>query len=112
MLNVLSIGDQCGILPLSVETDRFNAIPLEFRPCVFCDDNVVEDEYHFFFSSNLYNDLRSSLFDYLRQDVPDFDMLDLDYKMIYLMSCNAIKKTAEFVFRAMEMRRSVLYKKN
>ena len=40
---------RCGILPLSVETGRFNAIPLEFRLCVFCDDNVVEDEYHFFF---------------------------------------------------------------
>ena len=100
------------ILPLSVETGRFNAIPLEFRLCVFCVDNVVEDEYHFFFSCNLYNDLRSSLFDYLRQDVPDFDTLDLNDKMMYLMSRNAIKKTAEFVFRAMEMRRSVLYKKD
>ena len=77
----------------------------------FCVDNVVEDEYHLFFSCNLYNDLRSSLFDYLRQDVPDFDTLDLNDKMIYLMSRNAMKKTAEFVFRAMEIRRSVLYKK-
>ena len=101
---------RCGILPLSVETGRFNAIPLEFRLCVFCDNNVVEDEYHFFVSCNLYNDLRSSLFDYLRQDVPDFDTLDLNDNMIYLMSRNAIKKTAEFVFRAMEMRRRVLYK--
>ena len=103
---------RCGILPLNVETGRLSAIPLEFRLCVFCVDNVVEDEYHFFFSCNLYNDLRSSLFDYLRQGVPDFDTLDLNNKMIYLMSRNAIKKTAEFVFRAMEMRRSVLYKKD
>ena len=102
---------RCGILPLSVETGRFNAIPLEFRLCVFCVDNVVENEYHFFFSCNLYNDLRSLLFDYLRQDVPNFDTLDLNDKMIYLMSRNAIKKTAEFVFCAMEMRRSVLYNK-
>ena len=83
---------RCGILLLSVETGRFNAIPLEFRLCVFCDDNVVEDEYHFFFSCHLCNDLRSSLFDYLRQDVPDFDTLDLNDKMIYLMSRKAIKK--------------------
>ena len=66
-------------------------IALEFRLCLFSDDNV-EDEYHFFFSCNLYNDLRSSLFDYLQQDVPDFDTLDLNDKMIYLMSCNAFKK--------------------
>ena len=77
-------------MPL-VETGRFNAIPLEFRLCVYCDDNVVEDEYYFFFSFNLYNDLRSSLFDYLRQDVPDFDTLDLNDKIIYLMSSNVVK---------------------
>ena len=82
-----------GILPRSVETGSFNVIPLEFRLCVFCDDNVVEDEYHFFFSCNLYNDLRSSLFDYLRQDVTDFDTLHLNDIMIYLMSHNMIKKT-------------------
>ena len=73
-------------MPL-VETGRFNAIPLEFRLYVFCDDNVVEDEYYFFFSYNLYNDLRSPLFDYLRQE----DTLDLNDKMIYLMSSNAVK---------------------
>ena len=83
---------RCGILLLRVERGGFNAIPLEFRRCVFCEYNVVEDEYQFFFSCNLYNDLRSSLFDYLRQDVPDFDTLDLNDKMIYLMSRNAIKK--------------------
>ena len=68
-----------------------NRQDLEFRLCVFCDDNVVEDEYHFFFSSNLYNDLRSSLFNYPRQDVSQFDTLDLNDKIIYLMSRNAIK---------------------
>ena len=39
---------RCGILLLSVETGRLNAIPLEFCLCVFCDNNVVEDDYHLF----------------------------------------------------------------
>ena len=73
---------RCGILPLGVEMGRFNAIPLEFRLWVFCDDNVVEGKCHFLFSYNLYNDLRSSLCDYLRLDVPDFDTLDPNDKII------------------------------
>ena len=103
---------RCEILWLSIETGRFNTIPLEFHLCLVCNDNVVEDEYNFFFSCDMFNDLRSSLYDYLRQDVPDFDMLDLNNKMMYLMSCNVIKRTAEFVFRAMELRRSISYKKD
>ena len=83
---------RCGILTLNVEAGRFNAITLEFRLCLFCDDNVVEDENNSFFSSDLYNDLRSSLYDYMRQDVPNFNTLDLNNTMIYSMSPNAIKK--------------------
>ena len=63
-------------------------IALEFRLCLFYDDNV-EDEYHFFFSCNLYNDLRSSLFDYLQQDVPDFDTFNDKFDV---MQCVSKKK--------------------
>ena len=36
-----------GILPLYVETGRFNNTPLERRLCTFCSLNEIEDEYHF-----------------------------------------------------------------
>ena len=53
--------------------------------------------------------LLSSLYNCFRH-VPDFDTLDLKTKIMFLKSHNAIKKTGEFVFRAMEARRSILYK--
>ena len=36
-----------GVLPLAVETGRFNNIPIEYRLCTFCHENVLEDEIHF-----------------------------------------------------------------
>ncbi len=50
-----------GILPLSIETGRFQNIPREFRLCTMCNDNVIEDETHFIFYCNQYNDLQEYL---------------------------------------------------
>ncbi len=51
-----------GILPLSIETERFQNIPREFRLCTMCNDNVIEDETHFIFYCNQYNDLQEYLY--------------------------------------------------
>ena len=32
---------RCGILPLAIETGRFMNIPLEYRLCNFCEDNIM-----------------------------------------------------------------------
>ena len=82
MLNVLSIGriDQ-----------RWQNLDVGFSRLVLKRAGVMPSLWNFasvyfvmtmsskmnttFFSCNLYKDLRSSLFDYLRQDVPDFDTL-------------------------------------
>ena len=39
---------RAGMLPLSVEVDRYRNIPMEERLCTLCDDNIVEDEILFF----------------------------------------------------------------
>ena len=39
-----------GILPLKVETDRYQGIPFENRICKICDTNKPEDECNFLFS--------------------------------------------------------------
>ena len=51
-----------GILPLSIETGRFSSIPTEFRLCIFCPENVIEDETHFMFKCSHYNELRHALY--------------------------------------------------
>jgi hypothetical protein len=38
-----------GILPLKLETDRYQGIPIEQRICKICDIKSVEDEPHFLF---------------------------------------------------------------
>ena len=38
-----------GILPLKIETDRYQGIPAENRICKICDMNQPEDELHFLF---------------------------------------------------------------
>jgi hypothetical protein len=52
---------RCGVLPLHVETGRFNrpSTPLPDRLCQFCDK--IEDELHFLLHCPFYDDLRYSL---------------------------------------------------
>ncbi len=52
-----------GILPLSIETGHFQNIRREFRLCTMCNDNVIEDETHFIFYCNQYNNLREYLYE-------------------------------------------------
>ncbi len=51
-----------GILLLSIETGHFQNIPREFRLCTMCNDNDTEDETHFIFYINQYNDLQEYLY--------------------------------------------------
>ena len=63
--------------PIRVETGRYgaNRIPVHQRLCPFCDASV-EDEYHFIFECDMYNDERKSLMDYLRTVEPNFTRLN------------------------------------
>ncbi len=35
-----------GILPLQVELGRWKDVPLEYRTCRVCEEDILEDEYH------------------------------------------------------------------
>ena len=98
-----------GVLPLKVETGRFTQIPLEFRLCIFCNSNDIEDETHFIFKCSLYNDIRRRFFDKLEQFHPSWTDLNLDQKLLLLMSKEFVKDTAEFVYQCFMTRRKHLY---
>jgi hypothetical protein len=53
---------RCGVLPLKVETGRFQNIPLEYRLCTLCDQDVLETESHFPLFCNSYAELRYTFF--------------------------------------------------
>ena len=46
-----------GILPLEIALRRFRNIPVENRLCKCCDNNVVENEFHFVCECVRYTDL-------------------------------------------------------
>ena len=101
---------RCGILPLSVETGRFNCIPLEYRLCIFCEQNVVENEEHFMFSCTFYSDERRELFQYASTKFDHFCHHENEIKLKLLMTSDLVRKTCEFIFNACQKRRRAIYK--
>jgi exonuclease III len=56
---------RCGILPLHVETGRYSNTKLEDRKCTLCNSGEIEDEYHFIFHCNVYENEREEFFNTL-----------------------------------------------
>ena len=46
---------RCGILPIRIETGRFCNLPVENRLCEICNQNEVEDEFHFLMECPFYH---------------------------------------------------------
>ena len=98
-----------GILPLKVETGRFTNIPVEFRLCIFCEENVVEDEEHFLFGCSFYRDERRVFFNNVSESCLDFYNLSSDDKFNVLMKADIVKQTAAFLYCSYIKRRDMLY---
>jgi len=98
-----------GILPLSIETGRYQDIPIEYRFCNYCNQNCVESEIHFLLFCDNYNELRCNLLDTVRNTCYLFDFLELEEKIKVLMSNSIIKHTATFVYNAYMKRKLSTY---
>ena len=48
-----------GVLPIKIETSRFDNIALEDRVCEVCNLNEIEDELHLNCKCELYNEIRN-----------------------------------------------------
>ena len=99
-----------GILPLSVETGRYSDVPLEFRLCLFCQSQEIENETHFIFYCACYEELRSVLIEKAKLEFNDFNDLDNDSKLVMLMGKKLVKETATYLHSAFYKRQSILYK--
>ena len=99
---------RCGILPLRIETGRYDGVALENRSCEFCSENVLEDEYHFMCSCDLYDDLRDSLYTNIMSVYPQFQDLTSNEKFIYIMK-NCQIPAAKYAKAAFDGRRKILY---
>ena len=95
---------RCGILPLRVETGRFKNEPLSERKCMFCDQESVEDEFHFILHCPKYNIERQNLLEiYLSNLVGD------NVAKLNALMQQAVRPLAKYIHKAFQKRREALY---
>ena len=92
-----------GILPLHVETGRFNNTPLNERICKLCDLNVVEDETHFILNCSKYIHERKYLFDMVTQENTAFVKMSGKDKLSTLFT-NHSRQLAKFIKNSYHLR--------
>ena len=71
-----------GILPLNIETGRYFRKPLNERLCLLCDQNQIEDEYHFLCVCPVYKVERERFC----SSIPGFEHLLPENQLISMMT--------------------------
>ena len=99
---------RAGILPLYIETGRYQAIPEENRICTMCCLGEVENEAHFLFYCPFYDDLRESLFRKLYEKSPEVIWERDEIRMKWLFN-EGVSEFSHFLHKAWNKRRRQLY---
>ena len=98
-----------GCLPLAVETGRYwiPKVPLNQRTCKICNQNCIEDDFHFIIECITLQGLREQLFLSISLHDASFMHLDNYTKKIYIIQvehCTAI--IANCVYKMFQLRTS------
>ena len=82
---------RCGV---KIETGRYEGLPVDRRIYPFCSANnninVIENECHVLFECNLYNDLRTDLFEKALTSALNFDDLNINDKFKFLFTDDSL----------------------
>jgi hypothetical protein len=95
-----------GILPLNIETGRFRNVPADERLCEVCNDNLVENEFHFVCICTEYENVRQRLFGSIQLE--EFNVMPNEEKFVYLVKFEH-KKLSEYIEEAWNIRKNILY---
>ena len=95
-----------GILPLKIETDRYQGIPAENRICKLCDTNLPEDELHFLFLYPALSHIRNL---YVPRNILLSDT-NYVFKLKEMYFKENIPSSALFVERLYRERQRLIYK--
>ena len=109
-----------GILPLRIESGRFNNIkdPItgklrklraDERLCQFCNSGNIEDEIHFICTCSVYNDIREKMFMECSEKVPEFRQFSTKEKFIHIMTKD-IKILSHHILDMWNTRNKLMYK--
>ena len=97
-----------GILPLHIETGRYDNTPLLARTCKLCESEQIEDEYHFLMVCPVYTELRLQLFQKSSILISNFETSSDTDNFVSLVKSSQ-KYVAQFVDAAYQWRRNILY---
>ena len=100
---------RCGILPLAIETGRWYGVDYNLRHCKLCNSGEVENEEHFVFLCNYFDEERAYLMSYVQQLLPDFSQKSINEKFQCLMSKECIVKFSQYVANIYNKRQSKLF---
>ena len=95
-----------GILPLRVETGRFQNTDLVDRICIYCDSQKIEDKFHFLFQCSHYDHLRGPFLEKCTEVDESFVIYDDIEKFRFVLSNEKIQTvTANFAQEAFLFRK-------
>lgn len=95
-----------GVLPLNIETGRYDKTPIERRICKQCNQNAIEDEPHFVCSCPAYNNERQKLYESIKSIDTYFN--NVPNAFCYIMEHHQLL-VAKFVCKAWNMRKIAIY---
>lgn len=102
---------RCGVLPLEVETGRYNGTILEERVCKLCNNGDIEDEVHFLITCPIYQDIRRTIFEKAVELDETFNNWERDRQAFFILSNTELSGCAIKVVNRMYLKRkSVLSK--
>ena len=99
-----------GILPLKIETDRYQGIPLENRLCRICSENTVEDEIHFLFSCSALSSVRTKIMSLFDNTNVDFNESCAFNKLHNMLSQTNLVSTGKYIEALYRERQRLVYK--
>ena len=98
-----------GILPIHIETGRYNRIERGLRVCLVCNNGRVEDEFHVMFYCQAHKEARDILIYKAHKAEPRYHTYNDIHKLQFL-TCNRniIRKTANFISKMLHCRQLIL----
>ena len=95
-----------GILPLRVETGRFQNMELNERKCIYCNSGNIEDENHFLFHCSHYDHIRTPFLSKCMEATENFVNFDEIEKFRFVLSNPSIQlETASYAQEAFLFRK-------
>ena len=102
---------RCGILPIRIETGRFQGLHIRDRLCEVCNQCCIEDEIHFLLECPTYECERNTLFIKANFYYENFNELEDDVKLcIFMNDEDLFGSVAKYIDSAYHKRSEVLTK--